>query len=197
MGSVPKIGRDVFAAQTSSAQELLDTPQPRLLGEIDLNPSSPKSPTFEEDGPPPWEVERGYLKHNTDARRFVSVPDNWELRWLNPRQISHSGLRDWQPVLATDARVKVRTRAMIHTPEHYIRKGGQDGDILCFMPRTWVISRMRIKAERARLKSQSAVDRQRQTVEEIRRGNFGPNISVDSYQHPTHTIGDPKTMTDE
>jgi hypothetical protein len=195
MGGVPRIGQGLTLP--SSAEELLDAPQAKVLGDIDLNPSSPASPSFDADGPPPWELDRGYFKHNTDARRFVTVPDSWELRWLNPRAISHNGLRDWQPVLATDKRVTIKNRAMIHTPEHYIRKGGQDGDILCYMPRSWVMSRMRLKAERAAKMAQSAVDRQQQAVEEIKRGNFGPNIAVDSYRHPTHTIGDARTMTDE
>jgi len=191
MPGAPKLGRKVFdQARTSSAEELLETPQPKVLGDIDTNVLLAK-----EDLPPPWEADPKYLKHNTDARRFVDVPDKWELRWLNPRLIEANGLRDWEPVKSTDPKVKVKNRALI-TPEYYIRRGGQGGDLLCWMPRSWVISRNRLKLERAAKMAASAVARQEQTVEEIQRGHFGPHTHVDSYRHPTHTVGDGRTMQD-
>ena len=88
--------------------------------------------------------------------------------------------------MAYDERVEVKFPAMI-SPEHYVRRGGRDGDILCFMPKHWVESRNRLKAREVERRTQKSIDLQQRAAEEINRGNFGPRIHVDSVTHPTHT----------
>ena len=191
MGAPPKIGR----ARTSAAEELtVDGPAPKLLGTLDPEKLT-RTPSFEEDGEPPWESDPRWTRDNTNARRFVDAPDRWELRWLNPRQIDHSGLRDWQVVAASDPRVTVKNRSMI-APDNTIRKGGHGGMILAFMPKTWVESRNRLKNSQVNRRTQSAVDRQQDVKERINRGEYGPHVKVTSAAHPTHTSGDGRTMTD-
>jgi len=184
----------VDQARTSAAGDLTDAPQPKLLGTIDPEKLT-RHPSFAEDGPPPWEVDPRWIKHNTDARRFVDVPETWELRWLNPRAIDRTGLREWQPVMTSDPRVNLKVPAL-RSVENYVRRGGQGGDILCFMPKSWVESRNRLKAQLVERRTQASIERQRQTVEEINRGNFGPRIHVDSATHPTHTQATQAEMTD-
>lgn len=189
----PKIGRAVWGeAKTSSAEELVEAPTSVELGELD--PS--KLVKLIEDEPPPWEVNPKYRHDHTNARQFVDVPDEWELRWLNPRVVDEIGMRHWQVVPAMgDPRVKVKIRTMI-APDNTIRRGSHSGNFLAFMPKSWIASRDRLRRERVAKMTQSAVDRQQQVTEEIRRGNFGQYVSVDSVRHPTHTIGDGRTMTD-
>jgi hypothetical protein len=185
-GEPSKIGR----AQTSAAEELTQAPQPQVLGTI---PFSTLTPEF--DDRPPWEVDQRFGKHDTDARRFVDVPDEWELRWLNPRLIDQVGTRYWQPVPARDKRVTVKV-PMLVTAENYIRRGGPGSDILFFMPKSWVASRERLKAERAAKQTHSAVTRGQETVERINRGEFGDKVGGASASHPTHTIADGRSMRD-
>ena len=195
-GSVALDGKPIThidRAQTSAAEELTEAPQPKLLGTI--TPDTLNRRTFEENGPPPWEVNPTWIKHNTDARRFVDVPETWELRWLNPRAIDRTGLRDWQPVMTSDSRVTLKVPAM-RSVENYVRRGGQTGDILCFMPRHWMESRNRIKAQLVDRRTQASIDRQKQVAEEINRGHFGPRVHVDSATHPTHTIASQAEMAD-
>lgn len=187
--------KHVDQARTSAAEELTEAPQPKLLGTIDPDTLTRRVPTFAEDGPPPWEVDPRWIKHNTDARRFVDVPDTWELRWLNPRAIDRTGLREWQPVMTSDPRVNLKVPAM-RSPENYVRRGGQGGDLLCFMPKSWVESRNRLKAQLVDRRTQASIDRQKRTVEEINRGNFGSRVHVDSATHPTHTIASQEDMAD-
>ena len=195
MGSVPMINRRPGMAETSSAGELTEAPQPKLLGSIDLDTMA-RTPTFAEDGPPPWEVDKSWLKHNTDARKFVDVPETWELRWLNPKTIDRAGFRDWQTVSASDPRVTLKVPSM-RDPANLIRRGGQSGDILCYMPKHWVESRAKMKSEKAAKMMQSAVNRQEQFKEEARMGHFGPHISVGESKHPSHTMAEGKTMEKE
>ena len=182
-------------AKTSSAEELLEIPQPKLLGTIDPDKLTRHQFSFAEDGPPPWEVDPTWIKHNSDARRFVDVPETWELRWLNPRAIDRTGLREWQPVMASDSRVSLKVPAL-RSPENYVRRGGIGGDILCFMPKSWVESRKRIKANQVQIRTQGSIDLQKRTAEEVNRGNFGPRVHVDSAIHPTHTIASQEDMAD-
>ena len=191
----PKPVVHVDTPRTSSAGDLLDIPQPKLLGTLDPQKLT-RHPSFAEDGPPPWEIDPTWAKHSTDARRFISCPEVWELRWLNPRRIQAAGLRDWSPVMAYDERVEVKFPAMI-SPEHYIRRGGRDGDILCFMPKHWMESRKRIKALEVERRTQVSVALQQKTAEEINRGNFGPRIHVDSAIHPTPTTLSKEKITQE
>jgi hypothetical protein len=166
---------------SSAAKDLTEAPAPKLLGTVD-----PKS--FEDDGQPPWESDPKWTKDNTNARRYVDVPDEWELRWLNPRQIDHSGFRDWRAVPAGHERIIVKNRSMI-AADNTIRKGGHDGMLLAYMPKSWVASRLRLKEEHVERRTQSAVDRQKHLQEQVNRGGFGPNMRVESIKHPTHTSG--------
>ena len=70
------------------------------------------------------------------------------------------------------------------------------GDILCWMYKSWVESRNRIKAGIVARKTGEARDRQDAVREQINRGSYGPYISMDSAKHPTHTIGDGRSMKD-
>lgn len=183
MTGTPKIGR-----RDSLKEELSQTPPVEVLGTI--NPTIIHSP----EPPPPWETgDTRYAA--SDARQFVDVPENWELRWINPKTLDQFGWRYWQPVLASDPRVTVKVDTMI-SPEHNIRRGGQTGDILAWMYRSWVAKRKQeLAAASAQLK-QSSVDRTGQLKEEFRRGTYGPNVSVSEARHPTHTIADGKSMVD-
>ena len=189
----PRIGRDSIArARSSAAEELTAAPGAKLLGSIDLN----KTRTFEEDGPPPWESDPRYFKHNTDARRFVDVPETWELRWLAPKQVERDGFRDWQTVPAQgDDRITVKNRSMI-AADNTIRRGGHGGDFLAYMPKTWVASRWRIKSEKARRAAMSSRERVEQFKEQMAKGNFGPHQKVTEASVPTAagTLADGRTL---
>lgn len=177
----PRLGQ----ALTSAAGELTELKQPEVLGAIAL----------EQEPPPPWEVDPRYFRHNTDARRFVKCPDNIELRWLNPKVVSWSGMRDWQKVDAKgDARFKLLNKAMA-APDNTIRKGGHDGPFLAWMYKSWVESRNKLKAAKVARHTQSAVDRQEELKHQLARGSFN-QVTLDSAQHPTHTIGEGASMTD-
>ena len=184
--STPRFGR----AQTSAAEELTEVPTAEVLGSIDLTTLVP--PT---DDRPPWEVDDRFGKHDTDARRYVTVPDEWELRWLNPRLIDQIGMRYWQVISAADPRVTLKVPTL-RSPENYIRRGGPGSDILCYMLKSWVASRARWKAEQNARTSRQAVDRAQATAEAINRGEFGSKVGGASVTHPTHTIADGRTMRD-
>lgn len=184
--SIPRFGR----AQTSTAEELTEAPAPTVLGSVDLNNIVPSF-----DDRPPWEVDDQFGKHDSDARRYVDVPAEWELRWLNPRLIDQVGMRYWQVVSAADPRVTLKVPTL-RSPENYIRRGGPGSDILAYMPKTWVESRARWKTARNAKATQSAVERSQATVEAINRGEFGSKVGWATLTHPTHTIADGKSMTD-
>lgn len=143
---------------------------------------------------PPWEM--GDDRHTaSDARRFVEVPPQWRLHWINPRLLDSEGWRDWQAVLATDPRVKVRVPTMV-TPENYIRRGGPAGDILAWMWQGWYESvKQKMRAKTA-AQTQSAVDKQAQLKEEFARGTYGPYLRVEGTTHPTHTQVEGKSIRD-
>lgn len=190
MGHPPNIGRG--RTLSSSAEDLLHAPEIETLGSI--SPDALKQIT--EEPPPPWETDPRYFKHNTDARRFVKAPDRLELRWLNPRMVESVGMRDWEAVPARgDSRFKLLNESM-GAADNTVRKGGHGGDFLAFMPKSWVESRKRIKAELVARRTGEAKARQEQTREQINRGSFGPYVHVDSATHPTHTMGDGRSMTD-
>lgn len=184
----------------SRAGELTEAPEAELLGTI-KHPSDPSSSLNRlgdlkidpHETPPPWELDPSSLKHNTDARKFVSVPDNWELRWISPRLIDQLGWRDWQSVSASDPRVKVLVRSLI-TVDNLIRRGGPGGDILGWMYKSWVESRKQVKSRLVDKQSRSAVDRIANVKEEMARGSFGKYVGGVTGIHPTHTIGDGSTM---
>lgn len=190
----PMIGRAVWgAAGSSEAEELAaDAPQNVTLGSLSVEELERLDAQR-----PPWEVDERYTADNTNARRFVDFPDHWEVRWLNPRLVDQSGLRDWQTVSANDKRVKLKVNSM-QAPDGTIRRGSHSGPFLAYMPKPWVESRKKVKAELVRRRTQAAVDRQKRVTDEIRRGGFGDPryIQVDSAHHPTHTIGDGRSMND-
>lgn len=191
---VPKIG--------SSASELAEAPKAEVVGTI--APPTPKISAWTEpdgtqvqleEGPPPWEVVGEWAWNRTDARQFVNVPDEWELRWLNPQILNKYGARGWMPVHPSDSRVEVKNRAMV-SPENYIRKGGRDGDILHYMPKHWYASKRRIQAERTERLTRSSRERIERTKEEFRRNSVGRYVSIDSATIPTDTTADGRTMKD-
>lgn len=139
---------------------------------------------------PPWEVDPTYQKHSTDARRFVGVPDTWELRWLSARQLQHDTSRDWMPVKQGDPRVKIKAPTMV-TPDGLIRRGGEGGDYLYWMPKHWVQSRLRLKAEKVKRRSQRAVEGMQEAGAKAQRTGY---MKIDSMTHPTHTQGDGRSM---
>lgn len=191
---VPTIGSSFGRATTSSAEELTHAPAPKVLGSITLDEKE-RTPSFGEDGPPPWETDPRWGRDNTDARRFIECPETWELRWLNPRLIDQAGFRDWRAIPADHERVTLKVPAM-HAPDNTIRRGSHHGDLLCFMPKSWMDSRRKIKAMRAQRATQSSVDRQEQVKEEMRRGHFGRNVSPGESKHPGDNLVDGRTIRD-
>ena len=187
----PTIGKvvreEVEAAReigTINIENVVNTPAKTSYGSVDLTEELP-----------PWERDPKWSRDNTDARRFVEVPKEWELRWINPRMLDQHGWRDWQPVMASDKRVKVKVKQLV-SAEGNIRRG-HGGDILGFMPKTWVESKKRLKAERVARMTQSAPDRMEQFREEVSQGRFGPYVHADDAgRHPTHTMGEGRSMTD-
>lgn len=143
---------------------------------------------------PPWEQADARFTPS-DARRFVECPPQWRLHWINPRLLDSDGWRDWQAVMASDSRVKVRVPSMV-TPENYIRRGGSGGDILCWMWQGWYESRREKLRVRTAEQTQAAVDKQSALKEEFERGTYGPYIRLTDAKHPTHTIGDGRSMRD-
>jgi len=146
-----------------------------------------------QEPPPPWEVSGQGERPDSDARKFVTVPDNWVLRWVNPKLLDQFGWRDWEPVMASDPRVKVHVRTMVSV-ENNIRRGGQTGDILCWMYRSWVESRRRQLKELTDKQTESARNRFQQTREDILRGAYGRGVTLEESRHPSNTIADGREM---
>lgn len=184
---------------------------PEVLGTIDPNsplldakPQGTTTSWTNPDGhtitlvepPPPWEVDDGHGYAMSDARKFVDVPPNWKLRWVNPRLLDSEGWRDWQALNATDPRITVKVPTMV-TPENYVRRGGPNGDILCWMWAGWYESKIRIQREATKAQTQLAVDTQENLREEFKRGTYGPNVSLTDAKHPTHTQVDGKSIKED
>ncbi len=200
MGFSPNIGRK------DKVEELLG-PQPQVLGTIKESitasqPTQASAAWTHGDGttielvepPPPWELEdKGQT--DSDARRFVDVPQEWALRWINPRLLDSLGWRYWQPVMASDPRVTLKVPSMRDVSNN-IRRGGQTGDVLGWMYKSWVDSNWRRRQERTAQMTQSAVDRQESLREEFKRGTFGPFVSMAEARHPTHTMAEGRSMRD-
>ena len=186
--------------------------QPTLAGEVlgtiptnhPLVDSTPKEVVTQFDSgdtqltvtepPPPWELgDNGFT--DSDARRFVEVPKNWTLRWLNPRWIEVYGWRDWQPVLDSDERVSTKVKSMV-MPDGTVRRGGANGDLLAWMYQSWVASRERLYIEATAKQTASAVARQDEVRDDLKRGKYGPYVKFAEGHHPTHTIADGRTMRD-
>ena len=196
---VPRIG----SGHTSDVEPI---PANQTLGTISTNVThpAPSTASWSSEGgvsidlsepPPPWENDPQYGRHDTDARRFVKVPDNWELRWVNPRMIDRAGWREWQPVMASDPRITVLVKPLV-SPENNIRRGGQGGDILCWMYKSWVESRLKVKAKKVAALQGKSVRQQEEAVENLRRSGAHRFMKVDAMHHPTQTIGDGRTMQD-
>lgn len=143
--------------------------------------------------PPPWEQGLDAFSVS-DARRFVGVPENWELRWINPRLLESEGWRDWQPVMASDPRVTPKVPTMV-APDGNIKRGG---DILAWMYKSWVEARERQWQRDTDRLTASAKDRQDQLKDDFQRGKYGPYLNMDDrdVRHPTHTIADGRSMKD-
>lgn len=180
--------------------------RPEVLGTI---PNSKLDPTPKGDAtawetpagsvslaepPPPWETSEPGLALS-DAKRFVETPANWTLRWINPRLLDQFGWRDWQPVMASDPKVKVRVSTMV-SPEGNIRRGGASGDILAWMYTSWVESRRRQLAEDTARLTRSSVEQQETLRDDFKRGKYGPYMKLEDARHPTHTQGEGRSMRD-
>jgi len=177
-----------------------------VLGTIKLTNAGPEGPVStwtREDGtqvtltepPPPWEVNDNSGYNTSDARRFVECPPNWRLYWINPKLLNSDGWRDWQAVLCSDPRVTLRVPTM-KSPEGYVRRGGDGGDILCWMWDSWYQSKRQKNFEKTQAQGRDAMDKQANLADEMRRGRFGPYIQPERYTHPTHTNADGRTMRD-
>lgn len=190
----------------SRIDDLMAKPEAEDLGTIkpSITDSQPSASWTSETGtqidmsepPPPWELKAGSELAQSDARNFVEVPENWELRWINPRVLDQTGWRYWQPVMASDNRVKVKVPTMV-SPEGNIRRGGLGGDILGWMYKSWVAARRVELQKRSKQLKDSSVSRMQRLQEESYRGSFGPNITIDTAKHPTHTMGEGRSMTDK
>jgi hypothetical protein len=202
MGHPPNIGH------SSKMEELIGpAPGAQVLGTIkdsitDPQPQGTAAAWTRDDGtpielvepPPPWELEdKGHA--DSDARRFVDVPKEWSLRWINPRLLDSLGWRYWQPVMASDPRVKVKVPSMVDVANN-IRRGGHTGDVLGWMYTAWVESRWRQRREQTAQLTQSAVERQESLREEFKRGAFGPYVAMADARHPTHTMAEGRSMRD-
>jgi hypothetical protein len=144
-----------------------------------------------EEGPAPWEVAGS--QDPSDARVFITCPDEWVLYWVNPRVLDALGWRGWKPVLSSDPRVKVKVPSMVSV-ENNIRRGGQGGDLLCYMPRHWYEVRKKQFAAETAKRTQASLDKMESLKDDFKRGKYGPNVSLDSAKHPTHTMADPQEM---
>ena len=147
-----------------------------------------------DEGPPPWELEDGSYTLS-DGRRYVDVPKEWTIRWINPRLLESEGWRDWRHVSPSDSRVKVKVEQM-KAPDGTIRRGGTTGDILAYMPTHWVLARRKQFAEQTARQSQSAVNRQQSLRDEFKRSGIDRFVSIDSMAHPTHTMAEGRSLRD-
>lgn len=207
---VPEIIANYDRNRDARKELAAEQPGEQVLGHISadspvLNPEPPSDATTwtREDGtvitlvepPPPWEVNDNSGYHISDARRFVECPPQWRLYWINPKLLNSDGWRDWQAVMASDPRVTLRVPTM-RSPEGYVRRGGDGGDILCWMWDSWYQSKRRRNTEKTQAQARDAVDKQANLADEMRRGRFGPYIRPEGVRHPTHTNADGRTMRD-
>jgi len=189
MGAAPMIGRKKLLS--SNAEELMHAPESKSLGFIDpslgfIDPS---------DEAPPWEIEGKWAKDATNARRFVDFPEEWEVRWLNPRLVNQIGLRYWKAVPADHEGVKIKVPTM-RAPDNTVRRFDHNGDFLAYMPKAWIASRDRMKVER--VTRALGLDRKKaeDTQESINRGEYGPYVHVDHIRRPSNTQAEGSSMTD-
>lgn len=187
----PRIGSRTQVLGTITSPEILD-PKP-------LQPSAqwdgPDGSVSVVEPPPPWELEDSNSPVQSDATRYVSKPDNITLRWINPRVLDAEGWRHWQPVMVSDPRFKCKVATMV-TPEGNIRRGGPNGDLLAWMYTSWVESRRAQLAAATERQTSNAKDKQAQLYEDFKRGKYGPNVHLEGAKHPTHTMGEGRSMRD-
>jgi hypothetical protein len=190
----PRLGQNVFKNPASTGldaatEDLLQVPIAGPVGSISKEKLA--QVIAETVPPPPWEIDPSYDRHDSDARKFVEAPDNVTLRWLNPKIVSQSSMRDWQAVPAKgDRRFRLKLGSMA-APDNTIRRGDHNGDFLAWMYTAWVESRNRLKQARRDRQASSAAQRARDTQEAYRRGKFGRFItSPDDARDPTGTLAD-------
>lgn len=190
---------DRIKSDLGSSQEVLGTVDPTLTAPgpqgVDTQWDNADGQVSMSEPPPPWELDEHSDKTESDARRFVEVPSNWSLRWINPRLLDQFGWREWKPVMASDPNVKVRVESMV-SPEGNIRRGGFTGDILAWMYTSWVESRRRQIQKATDLLMDSSVRKQEELREDFARGKYGPNIRLEEAKHPTHTMAEGRSMRD-
>ena len=199
MGTIPKINRPASPIPGGEVQGTVvsEVTSPTYTAPGPAGPKTqwegPSGQIDLSEAPPPWELEPE--RPGSDARRFVDVPTEWSLRWINPKLLESSGWRYWQPVMASDPRVRVKVPSLI-APDNLVRRGGDTGDILAWMPTQWVEKRRVQKDARARQQTRGAVEKQQQLKEDFARGQYGPHIRVEEATHPTHTMVEGKGLTD-
>lgn len=194
----PRLGQNVFKSPASTGldsatEALLQVPEAVPVGTISQDRLAQ---VIADTVPlPPWEVDPAYNRHDSDARKFVEAPDNVTLRWLNPKIVSQSSMRDWQAVPATgDRRFRLKLGSM-RAPDNTIRRGDHNGDFLAWMYTAWVESRQRLKTARTDRLSGQAARRARDTQEAYRRGKFSRYISSpDEARDPTGTLAEGRSL---
>lgn len=194
----PSLGKNVFKTPASTGldsatEDLLQVPQAEQVGTISQERLA--QVIADTVPPPPWEVDPSYDRHDSDARKFVEAPDNVTLRWLNPKIVSQSSMREWQAVPArgsTQFKLKLKSMA---APDNTIRRGDHNGDFLAWMYTAWVESRQRLKQARRDRQVGVAAARSRDTQEAYRRGKFGRFItSPEEARDPTGTLVDGRVL---
>ena len=188
----PKIGSHAAADPAPQPEVLGTITNPRITDPTPqgaYNIGSLDGVTVEiTEPPPPWELDGGDYALS-DARRYVDVPENWELRWINPKLLDQFGWRCWQPVMKSDPRVTVKVDTMV-SPEGNVRRGGFTGDILAWMYKSWVEARRREQQTATRALTDSAARKQ-----ESLRAEFGRRgLEVEAVTHPRYTGADGREM---
>jgi hypothetical protein len=177
----------------SATEELLQLPQAEHVGSISAEKLA--QALADTVPPPPWEVDPSYNRHDSDARKFLEAPDNVTLRWLNPKIVSQSSMRDWQAVPAKgDRRFTLKLKSMA-APDNTVRRGDHNGDFLAWMYTAWVESRARLKQARTNRRTGQAGDRVAATQEAFQRGKFGRYVSSpEPGREPTGTLVDGRSL---
>ncbi len=193
----PRLGQKVFdhpksADLDSATEELLHVEQAEEIGSISRDALKNM---LDEVPPPPWEVDPAYNRHDSDARKFLEAPANITLRWLNPKIVSQSSMRDWKAVPAKgDPRFVLKLKSM-RAPDNTVRRGDHNGDFLAWMYTAWVESRAKLKRDRVDRRSGQAGDRALSTQEAYRRGKFSRYVtSPEPGREPTDTLADGRSL---
>jgi len=197
MAGAPRLGQrfvkhPASTGLDSATEDLLHVPEPEHIGTVSQERLA--QVIAETVPPPPWEVDPSYDRHDSDARKFVKVPDNVTLRWLNPKLVSQTGLRDWQAVPAKgDSRFTLKLKTMA-APDNTIRRGDHNGDFLAWMWTAWVDSRTHLKRARVDRQNRKSTDTMQATQAAYNSGKFGRYVKAGEAHHPTHTMAEGRTM---